>query len=85
MTINFTRKAEKQFSKLPKYLKKKAKKQFHFLLDDYYHPSLRTKRMMGQNKFEARIDRRYRFTFQIIDSDLFVLSIGPHDEGLGKK
>jgi mRNA-degrading endonuclease RelE of RelBE toxin-antitoxin system len=85
MRLNFSRQAEKQFRKLPDYLKKKARKQFHFLLDDYRHPSLRTKRMEGLTRFEARIDRHYRFTFEVFENEIFILSVGPHDEGLGKK
>ena len=85
MNIKFTNKAEKQYAKLPKNLKEKARKQFHFLLDDYRHHSLRTRKMAGSLYFEARIDKHNRFTFEIIDDDIFVRSIGPHDEGLGKK
>lgn len=85
MIIKFTRKAEKQFAKFPQHLKKKTRKQLHFLLEDYYHPSLKTKKMQGQERFEARIDKHYRFTFTVIEDYLSILSIGPHDEGLGKK
>lgn len=84
MKIKFTKKAQKQFTKLPEKLKQKTRKQFHFLLDNYNHPSLRIRKMSGVGIFEARIDRGYRFTFMIIDSELFILSIGQHDEGLGK-
>ena len=84
MNIQFTKKAQKQFKKLPANLKEKTRKQFHFLLDNPDHPSLRLKKMGGLERFEARIDRQYRFTFMIVENDIFILSIGPHDEGLGK-
>jgi len=41
--------------------------------------------MAGINRFEARIDLHYRFTFEIKDNDVILRTIGPHDEGLGKK
>lgn len=41
--------------------------------------------MAGLNRFEARIDRRYRFTFTIVGKEVWLLSIGSHDKGLGKK
>lgn len=85
MSLKFTRKSQKQFTKLPKYLKKKARKQFHFLLDDYHHASLRTRKMGGTDIFEARLDRQNRFTFTIAKDNVIVLSMGPHDQGLGKK
>ena len=41
--------------------------------------------MRGEDKFEARIDYHYRFTYKIESEDIWILSVGPHDEGLGKK
>ncbi len=41
--------------------------------------------MGGEDKFEGRIDRKNRFTFLIEEGDIYILTIGPHDEGLGKK
>lgn len=85
MNIKFTKKAEKQHEKLPQVLKNKARKQFHYLLDNYRHPSLHTRKMSGLSHFEARIDKHNRFTFEVAEETIFILSMGPHDEGLGKK
>lgn len=41
--------------------------------------------MPGTDIFEARIDIHNRFTFEISDEFITFLTIGPHDEGLGKK
>jgi len=41
--------------------------------------------MGGSDVFEARIDIHYRFTFQVMEDQIFILTIGPHDKGLGKK
>ena len=85
MNITVSPKAEKQLSKLPQSIQKKTHRQFAFLISDYRHPSLFSRKMGGQNIFEARIDIHYRFTFQIEEENIYILTIGPHDEGLGKK
>ena len=77
--------ARKMLKKLPQNIQKKAKKQFNFLLTNYKHPSLHARKMSGHDHYEARIDRSYRFTFQIEEKSICVLAIGPHDTGLGKK
>ena len=85
MRIVFSKSAEKSYSKLPLNIQKKADKQFVRLLANYRHPSLRTRKMGGNDRFEARIDFHYRFTFELTASTLTLRTIGMHDEGLGKK
>lgn len=85
MKITLAPQAADQLSKIPKHIQKKANKQFTFLMGNYRHPSLRTSKMGGTDIFEARIDLHHRFTFQIEGEDIYVLTIGPHDTGLGKK
>lgn len=85
MKAILTKKAEKCFKNLPDKIKKKTIKQIGFLQKDLFYPSLKTKRMQGLSRFEARIDLHYRFTFIIENDSIYVLSLGPHDEGLGKK
>lgn len=85
MKLTIAPEAKEQLSKLPKDIQKKANKQFTFLLSNYRHPSLRTRKMGGANIFESRIDLHYRFTFQVAGEEIYVLTIGSHDVGLGKK
>lgn len=85
MILKFTKQAEKSYQKLPINIQKKGNKQFAFLLSDYRHPSLRTRKMSGENKFEGRIDFHYRFTFTLDGETTYILTIGLHDEGLGRK
>lgn len=85
MTIVFSPEAKEQLSKLPLPLRKKAKKQFGFLIGNYKHPSLRSRKMGAKDIFEGRIDKHYRFTFVVAEDEIYVLTVGPHDEGLGKK
>lgn len=86
MTIRFLPKAEKAFCKLPLHIQEKSKKAFSFLLSNTVHPSLHVKKKRGEDDvWEARIDYRYRFAFLKTGDEYVILTIGPHDEGLGKK
>lgn len=85
MRITFTKKALKQYARLPLPIKKKADKQFTFVVKNFEHPSLQVKKMKGSSFYEARVDYHYRFTFNIEGSEIFILTIGMHDEGLGQK
>lgn len=76
---------KKQFKKLPLKLQNKFLKQLKYLLQNPYHPSLHTKKQSGTDKFEARVDYHYRFTYRLENEEIWILTIGPHDEGLGKK
>lgn len=81
----FTPKFKKQYQKLPVNIQKKFTKQLKLLSENYRYPSLQTRKMGRVDQFEARIDLQYRFTFEITEDSIFLLTIGPHDVGLGKK
>lgn len=85
MNITVTPEAKKRLLKLPLNIQKKTEKQFTFLISDYRYPSLHTRKMGGGDVFEARIDIHYRFTFQVDGENIYILTIGPHDTGLGKR
>lgn len=85
MRYTISPEAAEQLYNLPKQIQKKAYKQFSLLLKNYRYPSLRTSKMSGENKFEARVDRKHRFTFLIEADEIYILTIGTHDTGLGKK
>lgn len=85
MTVHFSQHFRKQYKRIPKTQQKKFDKQLAFLLANPRHPSLQVKRMGGLKRREARIDYHYRFSFTIEKNELLLLSIGPHDEGLGKR
>jgi len=85
MKIIFSNKAEKNFDKLPLQIKKKALKQFKPIDMDINYQSLHTKKLKGSDYFEGRIDYHYRFVYRIENETLYIISLGPHDEGLGKK
>jgi len=81
----FTLSFKKQYKKLPSKIQAKFTKQLEFLLSNYRHSSLAAKKMSGLNKYEARIDIHYRFTFEIEEREITFRTIGQHDKGLGKR
>ncbi len=85
MIIDFTAPAEKQTKKLPSKIKKKFLKQLSFLQNDFNYPSLHVKKMKDSDRWEARIDYHYRFSFGVEDDIIIITSVGMHDAGLGKK
>jgi len=85
LEVSFSDKFKKQYKKLPSKIQRQFSKQIKLLQVNYRYPSLRTRKMGGYSIFEARIDIHYRFTFEISGKFINLLSIGPHDVGLGKK
>lgn len=85
MTYSLSKNADKQIKKLPKGIQQKFIKQLNFLLKNPQHPSLRARKKSGADIYEARIDYHYRFTYLFESNEVMVITIGLHDEGLGKK
>ena len=79
MRIKLTIGAQKQFIDLPYDVRKKARKQFGYLLKDIRHPSLHAKKYQGDlNLWQGRIDRGWRFYFHIVEPDYIIVSIINH-------
>ena len=86
MKIGQTKNFEKQFRELPLNIRKKVVKQTRFLIQDFFHPSLHTKRHgFGKDWWEFRVDWHYRMIGKKINDHLILHSVGMHDVGLGKK
>lgn len=86
MNIFITPKFKKGYDKLPMALQRKVEKATNLLKSDISYPSLRVKKMTGkQDTWEARVDKSYRMTFEKEGNALILQTVGPHDEGLGKK
>jgi len=85
MEIRTTRTFDKDYRDLPEEIKRRASKQFSFLLENLRHPSLRAKKLKSREDiWEARVTRAYRFTFQIIGNTYILRRIGKHEEVLRK-
>ena len=79
MKIRFTDRFERQYVALPEELKTKVDKQIEHLSINPWHPSLRSKKFDAtRNIWQARVDRRYRFYFQIETDHYILLSVTPH-------
>lgn len=63
-----------------KNLKSKFIRSFRFLSRDMGHPSLRVETIKEEGRafWRARVDLRYRFHFELLDSYYLILDIGPH-------
>ncbi|MEG6512980.1 hypothetical protein [Desulforamulus ruminis] len=60
------------------------KKKFEFLMENPRHPSLRTKKIQGQDRiFEASITMEIRMTWEYMeDGGILLRNIGEHDKTL---
>ena len=71
--------AAKQYKRLPTTLKKKADKQFGYLIKDFRHPSVNAKKYGGANNvWQGRIDKSWRFYFHIVEPHYIIVSIINH-------
>lgn len=79
MKVRLTEGAQKQFRNLPDVVRKKARKQFGYLIEDIRHPSLHAKKYHeGVGLWQGRIDKNWRFYFQIIEPNYVIISIITH-------
>jgi mRNA-degrading endonuclease RelE of RelBE toxin-antitoxin system len=72
------------YAKLPDDIKKKTRKELRLLAENPRHPSLRSKPIEGaKGIFEARVDQKYRHTFERLPGDVLrIRVVGKHDETL---
>ncbi len=71
--------AADQYAALPDALKAKFDKQLGFLLINLRHPSLKAKKYTERaGVWQARVDRGYRFYFEIVGDTYHILTIIPH-------
>lgn len=85
LTPKFSPNFRKQYKKLAPSIRKKFVKQLSFIVQNRKHPSLRSKKMQGNELFEARLDYHNRFIYKVVEKQIWFYAIGPHDTGLGKK
>lgn len=66
--------------------REKLRKQLELLISNPRHPSLGVKKIKGTKAvFEARINDRYRFTFEYGEKGEIILRVaGPHNSALKK-
>jgi mRNA-degrading endonuclease RelE of RelBE toxin-antitoxin system len=79
--IAVTRKFKNCYSQLEPEIQQKVDKALSLIKENFYHPSLHTKKIKGignKNIWEARIDIKYRFIFELEDGKCWLLEAGPH-------
>lgn len=64
-------------------IKKVLKQKLELLMENPRHPSLRTKKIQGQNGiFEASVTIEIRMTWQYTEEGILLRNIGEHDKTL---
>lgn len=87
MKFRKSKRFQKSFDGLPANTQDKARKAFGLFKRQPYppfHPSLVIKKVRGKEGiFEGRVDKFYRFTFEVFQQDgetvYYFRNIGPHD------
>ncbi len=83
MKIKAYHQFKRQYDNLPVQIKKKVDSKIRFLSLDFQHPSLHTKKIRGcRDIWEARVDLKYRMTFEIIEETIFLRVVGNHEDVL---
>ncbi|MBI4281581.1 type II toxin-antitoxin system RelE/ParE family toxin [Candidatus Uhrbacteria bacterium] len=79
MKVIFAHPFLSQFKKLSAQTKKKFEKQLTYLLRTLQYPSLHAKKYdEARDIWQARVDKSYRFYFQIKDDTYTILHITKH-------
>lgn len=80
MRLQTTRPFDRDYVRLPVPVKDQVDKQLGLLLSNPQHPSLRLKRIRGTASiWEARVNRAYRMTLEIIEDTYLLRRVGTHD------
>lgn len=75
--IHTTRHFDRAYAKAPPAIQRTFLKQAAFLVKDLQHPSLRAKKY-DVERWQARVNKDWRFYFRIEGSVYILLDITPH-------
>lgn len=82
MNLVYTPRFAEAATRLSKEARAKLPKALRLLAEDYRHPGLQAKKIQGlceREVFEARLDQKIRFTFQVQGDVLILRNIDDHD------
>ncbi|MBS3976838.1 MAG: hypothetical protein KGZ75_08980 [Syntrophomonadaceae bacterium] len=83
MNIYYSELFAEKVKQLPVELKRILKKNLELMLVNPRHPSLRAKKIQGQdNIFEASVTMDIRITWQYAEDGILLRNIGEHDKTL---
>ncbi len=79
MRVELSRRAARDLDDLPLRLQATVRKQLELLAQNIRHPSLQAKKYDERDDiWQGRVNRSYRFYFQIIGGEYQILRIIPH-------
>ena len=79
MRVELSRRAARDLDDLPSRLQATVGKQLALLAENIRHPSIQAKKYdEGNDIWQGRVNRNYRFYFQIVDDAYRILMIIPH-------
>jgi mRNA interferase RelE/StbE len=86
LKLTRTERFKKSVLDLDARTRERLRKQLEILISNPRHPSLGVKKIKGTKSiFEARVDDRYRFTFEYGEkSEIILRVVGPHNSALKK-
>jgi 5S rRNA maturation endonuclease (ribonuclease M5) len=81
--IELTERFVRQYTRLPKKIRRKVDKALILLDTDFRHPGLRSHPIESvPHIFEAYVDRKYRMTFERRGDTFIMRNVDNHDECL---
>jgi mRNA-degrading endonuclease RelE of RelBE toxin-antitoxin system len=79
MKLVYTKTVLEALSDIPARIRKTFYKQARLLLQDLHHPSLRAKKYSeAEDKWQARVNKSWRFYFKIANDTYLIEDITPH-------
>lgn len=79
MNVRLTPQFERSYANAPLHVQKLFDRKLALLVQNLRHPSLRAKKYdEARDIWQARVDRAWRFYFQIRGDTYYLLNITPH-------
>jgi mRNA interferase RelE/StbE len=79
MRAEYSAAVNEALKKAPAAVRKAFFKQVRFLVQNLHHPSLRAKKYdEGEDRWQARVNKDWRFYFTILDDTYHILKLIPH-------
>ena len=83
MPVRYTAKFKRRDGELPKEIRSRVNKAIEFLDHDYRHPGLQSHPVQGYTGvYEARVDDKYRMTYERRGDTFIMRNVDNHDECL---
>jgi mRNA-degrading endonuclease YafQ of YafQ-DinJ toxin-antitoxin module len=89
MKLTFAPSYLRDYQHLPQRLQKQTDRKLALLLQNPFHPSLRTKKVKGEvlglrDVYEGSISMNYRFLFRVTPKAYELLRVGTHTQIFGR-